>query len=452
MINGIDTRMVALELLQEILENKEYSHIAVGNALNKVQYLPKVERAFINRLVDGTVENQIRLDYIINQFSSVKTGKMKAVIRNILRMGVYQLVFMDSVPDSATCNEGVKLAQKKGFYNLKGFVNGVLRNIARKKEQIVYPDREKNAAEYLSVYYSMPLWIVERWMEEYGEETTEKILKAFLEEHPTTIRCLSWNTEQEGVLDSLREQGVTVKKAPYLPYAWYISDYGHLAGLEAFARGKIVVQDVSSMLAGEIAHPAPGDKVIDLCAAPGGKSIHVADQLKGTGQVESRDLSDYKVDLIRENIERTGLKNIKAVRRDATVMEKEDVGTADLILADLPCSGLGVIGRKSDIKYRIDPDKISELAQLQKTILHNAASYVKPGGTLIYSTCTITKEENVDNLKWFLENYPYELESLDPYLDEKLQSETTRQGYLQLLPGIHQADGFFMARLIRKQE
>ena len=277
-------------------------------------------------------------------------------------------------------------------------------------------------------------------------------MKAFLTDHPTTIRCLNYKENQEAALEELRDQDATVEKAPYLPYAWYLSDYGHLAGLKAFATGKIVVQDISSMLAGEIADPKQGDMILDLCAAPGGKSIHVADKMAGTGQVEARDLTEYKVELIRENIERTGLTNIKAVRKDATVLEKEYVGKADIVLADLPCSGLGVIGKKSDIKYRIDPEKIAELAQLQKTILHNAASYVKPGGTLIYSTCTITKEENTDNLKWFLENYPYETESLDPYLCEELKSETTKKGYLQLLPGIHQTDGFFMARLIRKQE
>ena len=183
-----DVRGAALEILLEITQGNEYSHIAVRNALDKMQYLPKQERAFINRLVEGTLEYMLRIDYVLDQYSNVKVKKMKPVIRNILRCGVYQILFMDSVPDSAACNEAVKLAQKKGFYSLKGFVNGVLRTVSREKDHIVYPVREKNLSEYLSVWYSMPLWLVERWLCEYGSEMTETMLKEFLADRPTTIR------------------------------------------------------------------------------------------------------------------------------------------------------------------------------------------------------------------------------------------------------------------------
>lgn len=450
MTNGNDARATALEILLEITQEKEYSHIAIRNALDKMQYLPKQERAFINRLVEGTLEYMIRIDYILDQYSSVKVKKMKPVIRNILRCGVYQLLFMDGVPDSAACNEAVKLAQKKGFYSLKGFVNGVLRTVSREKGQIGYPSRETRLSEFFSVYYSMPLWLVERWVGEYGPQVTEQILQDFLEDKPTTIRCQLYRMDPELTVDSLRRQGAKVEPAPYLPYAWYLSDYSHLAGLKSFVMGRFVVQDVSSMLVAEAAAPKKGDYVIDLCAAPGGKSLHAADKMEGYGHVDARDLTDYKVELIRENIQRTGAINVEAGKRDATVRDRASEGKADIVLADVPCSGLGVIGKKTDIKYRVDEDKIQELAVLQRQILHNAAAYVKPGGTLIYSTCTITREENTENLEWFLENYPYELESLDPYLCEELHSETTRQGYLQLLPGVHKTDGFFLARLKRK--
>lgn len=452
MANGTETRGIALEILLEINQKQEYSHIAIRNALDKVQYLPKQERAFINRLVEGTIEYQIRLDYILNQYSNVKVNKMKPVIRNILRSGAYQILFMDGVPDSAACNEAVKLAQKKGFYSLKGFVNGVMRTLSREKERISYPSREKNLEEFLSVYYSVPLWMVERWLTEFGEENTEKMLQEFLADKPTTVRCQLYQMDQEFTLEGLREQGVTVEKAPYLPYAWNLSGYSHLSGLESFAMGRIVAQDVSSMLVGEIAAPKKDSVVLDLCAAPGGKSLHVADKLEGTGSVEARDLTDYKVALIQENIERTKVSNMSAVRKDATVLDESMVGKADLVLADVPCSGLGVIGKKTDIKYRMEPEKIQELVILQRQILNHAASYVKPGGTLIYSTCTITKEENIENVQWFVENYPFVLDPIDPYLCEELHSETTKKGYLQLLPGIHHTDGFFIARLVRKQE
>lgn len=205
------------------------------------------------------------------------------------------------------------------------------------------------------------------------------------------------------------------------------------------------------MLAGEAAAPQKGNYVIDLCAAPGGKSLHIADKMQNYGHVEARDLTDYKVGLIQENIDRADFLNIEAVRKDATVFDTDSVERADLVIADLPCSGLGVMGKKTDIKYKATPARIEELVLLQRRILHHASSYVKPGGVLLYSTCTIGKEENIENVRWFTENYPFVLESIDPYLCEELHSETTAQGYLQLIPGVHQTDGFFMARLRKKE-
>lgn len=452
MTNGTDTRAIALELLMQITQEQEYSHIAIRNGLEKVQYLPKQERAFINRLVEGTIEYQLRIDYILNQFSSVKVNKMKPVIRNILRSGVYQLLFMEAVPDAAACNEAVKLAQKKGFYSLKGFVNGVMRTISREKENIMYPDRNSDLAEYLSVYYSMPRWIVKRWLGEYGPQVTEGILQDALKEHPMTIRMQQYRMDVTATIESLKRQGARLEQAPYLPYAWYLSDFSYLGGLKSFVMGRFVVQDLSSMLVAEAAAPQKEDYCIDLCAAPGGKSLHIADKLEGTGHVDARDLTEQKVEMIRENIRRTDTTNIEAICKDATILDKNSIEKADIVLADVPCSGLGVLGKKTDIKYRCDEDRIRELVPLQRRILNNAAAYVKPGGTLIYSTCTITKEENQENVEWFLENYPFELESLDDCLCEELHSETTAKGYLQLLPGVHKTDGFFLAKLRKKQE
>jgi len=250
-------------------------------------------------------------------------------------------------------------------------------------------------------------------------------------------------------VNRLENQGVTVEKAPYLDYAYYISNYNYLAVLDVFQMGCIMVQDVSSMLVAEAAAPQKGDQVIDMCAAPGGKSLHVADKMFGYGHVDARDLTEHKVELIRENIKRIDAINITASCKDATVFDKGSVDKADIVLADVPCSGFGVIGKKNDIKYKITQQKQEDLIVLQRKILNNAAAYVKVGGILIYSTCTIGREENQDNVDWFIQNYPYELESLNPYLCEELYSETTEKGYLQLLPGIHKCDGFFIARLKR---
>ena len=449
MTNGINPREMILEILLQI-EEGEHSHIAIRSALSKYQFLPRQERAFITRVCEGTLEYRIQIDYILDSFSKVTVDKMKPPIREILRSAVYQLRYMDSVPDSAVCNEAVKLTQRKGFYNLKPFVNGVLRTIAREMDQVKFPSREENLVRSLSVEYSMPEQLVERWLEAYGEETTEKILKDFLEEKPLTVRCRTYLNSQEAIVKSLTDQGVKVEPAPYLPYAYYISGFDHILALDAFINGKILVQDVSSMLVAEAADPQKGDYVIDVCAAPGGKSLHVGDKMEGFGTVDARDVSQYKVNLIEENIRRTNSINVQAKVQDATIFDQESELLADIVLADVPCSGYGVIGKKPDIKYRVTPQKQEEIVILQRTILDRAANYVKPRGTLIFSTCTIAKEENEENMMWFLQNYPFKLESLDPCLPEELHSETTALGYLQLLPGVHKTDGFFIAKFRRK--
>lgn len=449
MINGINSREMILEILLEI-EEGEHSHVAIRNALSKYQFLPKQDRAFITRVCEGTLEYRIQIDYIINSFSKVTVDKMKPAIREILRSAVYQLKYMDSVPDSAVCNEAVKLAQRKGFYNLKPFVNGVLRTIAREMDQVRFPQKEDDLLKYLSVKYSMPEVLVTRWLEVYGEETTEKILADFLTEHPLTIRCRTYLNSKEEIVKSLESQGVHVAPAPYLPYAYSISEFNHILALDAFIKGKIVVQDVSSMLVAEVADPKKGDYVIDVCAAPGGKSLHMGDKMEGYGTVDARDVSQYKVNLIEENIQRTNSINVQARVQDATIFDQDSELLADVVIADVPCSGYGVIGKKPEIKYRVTPQKQDEIVILQRTILDRAANYVKPRGELIFSTCTIAKEENEENMMWFLNNYPFKLESLDPYLPEELHSETTALGYLQLLPGVHKTDGFFIAKFRRK--
>lgn len=449
MMNGINTREMVLNILLEI-EEGEHSHIAIRNTLSKYQFLPKQERAFITRVCEGTLEYRILIDYIIDCFSKTPVKKMKPVIREILRSAVYQMKFMDSVPDSAVCNEAVKLAQKKGFYNLKAFVNGVLRTIARQMNEIEYPSREENLVRHLCVRYSMPEVLVEKWLEAYGEENTEKMLQDFLKEKPLTVRCRTYRTPQEEIRKSLVEEGVEVEEAPYLPYAYSISGFNHILALSAFIEGKIQVQDVSSMLVAEVANPQKGDYIIDLCAAPGGKSLHLGDKMEGYGTVDARDVSQYKVDMIEENIRRTGSINVQAKVQDATVFDVESECRADIVIADVPCSGYGVIGKKPEIKYRMTPQKQEEIVILQRTILSRAAEYVKSRGSLIFSTCTIAKEENEENMMWFLNNYPFKLESLDPYLPEELHSETTALGYLQLLPGVHDTDGFFIAKFRRK--
>jgi len=432
--SAVNGREIILETMLSITRDGQYSHIALKNVLDTYQYLDKKERAFITRVVDGTLERMIELDYIINQFSKVKVNKMKPVIRTIMRSSVYQLKYMDSVPDSAVCNEAVKLATKKGFVNLKGFVNGVLRNISRGLSDIKYPSKDENVAEYLSVKYSLPMWIVIQWMREYDVETIEKMGEEFLKEKPTSIRCNVNRISREELKTSLESEGVTVEVNDELPYALAISGYDFLGKLKSFQNGYFSVQDISSMQVAHWASPQEGDNIIDVCAAPGGKSIHLAEMLNGTGHVQARDLTEYKVGLIEENIFRSGLTNIEAVQWDATVFHEESKGKADIVIADLPCSGLGVLGKKTDLKYKMTEAMQSDLVKLQREMLSVVNSYVKAGGKLLYSTCTIHKDENEGNTAWFLKNHP----------DFRLVKEK------QMLPGVDGGDGFYIAMLVKE--
>lgn len=430
MSDSVNTRELILDILMEVTEHQGYSHIILRDVLNKYAYLSRQERAFIARISEGTLERMLEMDMILNQFSKTKVKKMKPIIRNILRMSVYQIKYMDSVPDSATCNEAVKLAVRRGLGGLKGFVNGVLRNISRNKDQIRYPLEEKEPEEYLSVTCSVPLWIVQQWTQEYGYDRTKQMCQSFLESAPLSIRTNLQQTTPQHLKKKLEKEGVSVEENPEFSYAFFISGYDRLDALEAFCEGLFSVQDMASMYVAEAADVQPGAYVIDVCAAPGGKSMHLAEKLQGTGMVEARDLTEYKVDLMEENIARCQLKNMKAVQWDATIKDADSVEKADVVIADLPCSGLGVMGRKPDIRYRVTPEDVQALAALQRKILSVVQEYVKPGGTLVYSTCTVTRAENDGNVQWFGEQYP------------EFQFENMRQLY----PGEGRHDGFFIAK------
>lgn len=435
MTSTVNSRWLVLEILLKITKDGEYSHIVLKEVLDQYQYLDKKERAFITRVVNGTLERMIELDYIINQFSKVKVNKMKPVIRTIIRSGVYQLKYMDSVPASAVCNEAVKLAAKKGFVNLKGFVNGVLRSISKNIEGISYPS-EDNVIQNLSVRYSLPEWMVEQWLTEYGRDMVEQMGTAFLKDKQTTIRCNLSLISREELLEELKEEGVLAEEFPELPYAFAISGYDYLAKLRSFQNGHFYIQDISSMQVAEWADPKTGDSIIDVCAAPGGKAIHLAEKLSGTGTVIARDLTDYKVSLIWENINRSRLSNIEAQLWDAAEYDASAKEQADIVIADLPCSGLGVLGRKVDLKYKMTPKIQEELVKLQRRILSVVYAYVKPGGRLLYSTCTIHRGENEDNARWFLAEHS----------EFKLVKEQQR------LPGTDRGDGFYIAMFERKKE
>ncbi|MCI8982299.1 MAG: 16S rRNA (cytosine(967)-C(5))-methyltransferase RsmB [Hungatella sp.] len=432
----MNVRELALDILMEVLERGGLSHVVLNQALSKYQYLEKQDRAFVTRVTEGTLEYLIQIDYVIGQYSKTKIEKMKPLIRTLLRMSVYQILYMDRIPDSAVCDEAVKLAVKRRFQGLKGFVNGVLRAIARGKGELVFPDD--------SVRYSMPGWLIDMWKKEYPETVVYEMLNAFLEKRRLCVRLKGTPRERQRTEESLQSQGAVVEKSEYSEEIRYLSGIDHLEALAAFRDGWIQVQDLSSSFVALAAAPRKGQYCVDVCAAPGGKSLHMADLLGDQGFVEARDISQNKIALIEDNIRRHGVSNIRTRVMDALEFDQESAEKADILLADLPCSGLGILGRKPDIKYRVSPESIVELAELQRKILSVVWRYVKPQGTLVYSTCTISRKENEENAAWFAEEYPFEPVNIEQRLGGKLRSETLKKGYIQLLPGAYPGDGFFL--------
>ncbi len=447
----MNVREIVLDILLELSKENEYSNVLIAAVLEKYDYLDGREKAFIKRVAEGTTERRIQIDYVLGQFSKTPVDKMKPLIRELLRMSCYQILFMDNIPDAAACNEAVKLAGKRHFQPLQGYVNGVLRAVARGRDRIVYPDRQTAYREYLSVCYSMPPWLVDHFCGAYGEERCEKILQSFLRRGAVSVRFQETVDDKERgrLLEAWRRQGAAAKLSPYLPYAATVENAEGIRSLAGYAEGAFAVQDVSSMLVVEAAGIRPGDTVIDVCAAPGGKALHAASKLAGTGQVIACDLTSYKTDRIEENMRRLRLTNVTVRVRDAREEDSGLVGRADVLLADVPCSGLGVIGKKQDIKYRVTPAAMQEVQRLQRDILQNVVRYLKPTGTLMYSTCTMNPAENEETVEWLCRTCGLETVSMARELPEAVR-ETADRGYVQLLPGIHGTDGFFIAKLRRR--
>ncbi|HJA94243.1 MAG TPA: 16S rRNA (cytosine(967)-C(5))-methyltransferase RsmB [Candidatus Eisenbergiella merdipullorum] len=473
----MDMRALALDLLLEEERGTEYESRLLKSALDKYDYLDGRDKAFLKRLVDGVTERRLQLDYVLEQFSSLPVRKMKPLIRCVLRMGAYQILFMESVPDSAACNEAVKLVKKRRFAQLSGFVNGVLRKLCAQKDTVVWPDRQNEPLDYLSVRYSMPEWIVRKWAGEYGMERTETMLAALLEKRPLTIRLserLS-EKERESLLGRLKERGCDPVPHPLFSRIWektvqdgtergsfvyMLKGAEGVASLPGFTEGAFAVQDAASMLAVECSglrnlirlYQTEESKdlfVLDVCAAPGGKACQAAELLDDKGTVLARDLTENKVSYIEENAARLRLSNLRTQVWDARTPDRSLWEKADVVLADLPCSGLGVMGRKADIRYRVSPESLSEVADLQRKILSVIWQYVKPGGLLIYSTCTLNREENEDMAAWFLGQFPFKPQEPAIHLPENCR-DGEPQGCVRLLPGENGTDGFFIACLRRK--
>ncbi|MCR4908716.1 MAG: 16S rRNA (cytosine(967)-C(5))-methyltransferase RsmB [Lachnospiraceae bacterium] len=423
MTDGVNLRALALEVL--LLSEKEgvFAHSLINDTLDAHSFLDEKERSFFKRLTEGTIERRITLDYIIDRVSSVPVQKQKSVIKHILRLGVFQLYFMASVPPGAAINEAVKLAKQRGFKNLSGFVNGVLRAADRQRIDI-------SSIKELWIRYSCPEWIVQKLTKSLGEERTERFLKASLEGRELFLRPNSIRTTPEALLKMLKERVGDRVRLSSDKRALCLKDAGAVSSLPGFEEGLFSVQDLSSMSVGFLSDPKPGMRVLELCSAPGGKICHLAELMGNEGELTACDLTEEKTALIRENTERLGLSSVKTGVRDAREYEPSFEKGYDIVLADLPCSGLGVIGRKNEIRYRVREEDVSSLVLLQRDILRNAVRYVRPGGRLVYSVCTVTEEETGAQRKFIEEEYPLKLITEKLFLPDAEEAEVTDGMYI----------------------
>ena len=421
------SRKTAFEILFEIEKEEAYSNLTINRFLEKNK---PDNPAFIRELVYGVLENKILLDYYLDKLIPSGIKKVKKKEATLLRLGLYQLIFMDSVPDYAAVNETVTLA-KKLVRGREGFINGVLRGYMKKGSEIKLPDETKDLKHYLSIKYSFPLWLIEKWDKQYGMEECKKLLEASNARPKLSIRVNVNKTSREELKDYLEEKGYEVTEGTFSKRTLHVKGSGLLED-ERYTEGYFSIQDEASTVAADELGAKPGETVIDVCAAPGGKTSAIAELMGNNGKVYSCDIYEHKLELIDKLAERLDLSIIEPTLLDGTSGNAEWNETADRVLADVPCSGLGVIRRKPEIKYK-DITDFRELVKIQKSILENAANYVKPGGTLVYSTCTINKDENELQVKAFLENNNgFEL------ISEK-----------QFLP-TEDIDGFYVCKMIKK--
>ncbi len=447
-------RNMALEVLYAVEHEGAFSNIALNRVLEKYQP-EKIDRGFITELAYGTLRTLNTLDWVLGKFLKKPVSGLPSWISNILRMGVYQLLYMEKVPDSAACNESVNLARNYGHAGTVKLVNGVLRNVARNREQLNFPDIATDPVSGIAIRFSHPEWLVSKWIAEFGVEGTVELCRANNEIPPNAVRTNTLKTARDELKQVLAGEGVGAEEGRFAPETLIIGGFKSVGSLAAHRNGLFMVQDESSTLVGHAVSPEPGSFVIDACSAPGGKSTHLAQLMKNKGRIISGDVHLHKMNLIKENAARLGVEIIEPVVIDATELDSLYAGQADYILVDAPCSGLGVLRRRPEIRWRKQPGEISELHDLQVKILVSAASCLRPGGTLVYSTCTLTPEENLDVIEEFLnKNTGFELESLSTYLPAGLSgmpgTETLSKGYLQFLPHIHGTDGFFIARMRKR--
>ena len=445
-VEGMESRRTALQVIRKVTEDNAYASLALDSAL-RGSGLSAADRRLATRLVYDTLDNMIRLDYVLNQVMAREDTDIK--LKNILRLGACQLLLEDRIPESAATNTSVQLCTELGMEGLKGVCNGILRNLIRKKDELVFPDPEKEPDLWHSVQYSLPEWLWIKLREDYGTEEAELIIAFREKEESITIRP-NLILEGEAGLEKVLEKKIWGKKKGTVPFSWHITGAMDIARDADFLRGAFSIQSESSMMAAMAIAPRRGQQILDCCAAPGGKTCLMAELMGGTGRVQAWDLHEHRTELIAAQAKRLGLDNIRPVARDALKKRDDLAESMDGVLLDAPCSGLGVLAEKPDIKLRVSEESIRELTELQAKLLDTVCEYVKPGGTLVYSTCSLLKCENERQAAAFLERHPeFRAEKLPESIPQAFRQH--EELGLQLLPNRDGVEGFYICRM-KKQE
>lgn len=424
-------RALALEALERIETGKAYSHVLLNHMIANQKEMDERDVRLLTELVYGTIQYKRLLDFYLEPFIKKGFDRLDNWVKQLLRLSAYQIIFLERIPPHAAVNEAVKLAKKRGHVGIQGFVNAVLRNLLRHPLRSL--DEIADPVERLSVKTSHPTWLVKRWVSQYGFRLTEQICHANNERPRFTIRINRLKTNRETLKRQLSEAGYEVKETPVSPYGLTIANPGEITKSPLYRQGLFTIQSESSMLVSPLLNPQPGMKVLDACAAPGGKTTHLAELMDNTGQIIANDVHEHKLSLIQSLAARLGITIISLHHGDALQLAEHGWGQFDRILLDAPCSGFGVVKHKPDVKWSKTLDDIHHLAELQGKLLAAASRLLKEGGEMVYSTCTIDKRENEEQIEGFLNEHPQ-----FRVLEMK-----------RIFPQDFHSDGFFMAKLVK---
>lgn len=450
-------REAALEVLVRVEEDRSYSNLLLNRTLQQYR-LERQDAALATELVYGTIQRLNTIDYYLARFVAKGMDKLQPWVRALLRLGFYQLHYLTRIPDHAAVSEAVNIAKKRGHPGISGMVNGVLRNVSRRKAELVLPS-DLPPVRRIALEHSHPEWMVRRWIDQYGEAACEAMCRANNEPPHTSVRVNRLRVTRDELIARLREAGLTAEPSPAAPDGVLVRGGGNMALAPEYGAGLYSVQDESSMLVAEWVEPQPGQRVLDCCAAPGGKTAHMAEKMGDRGEIVACDVHEHKEKLVREQAERLGLRSIRTVVADArTLKERFAAESFDRILLDAPCSGLGVIRRKPDMKWAKSESEIAAVAEVQRELLEAVHPLLKPGGVLVYSTCTVERSENEEQIADFCRRHPEFAPDAPDVPQGTAQADKLRSlrpdalggGAVQILPSDYGSDGFFIARLTKR--